>query len=197
MKAIIAGSRDFEDYAYLCYCMQSLCLMERITEIVSGEARGADKLGERYAKENNIPVKLFPADWKKYGKSAGYIRNSEMLKYIKPDGILIVFWDGQSKGTLDMITRTQKAELKTFVFNYGENKTTNKIIDEDFKIGDVVIDSENKKGIIIYIGLSLDGKERYASVLYKSYTEWKQLNKLRSTGIHYPQLSRILENING
>ena len=120
MKTIIAGSRDFQNYDYLCSCIKNIT--EFITEIVSGTAKGADKLGERYAQENDIPLKLFPADWDKYGRRAGHIRNSQMLEYIKPDGMLIAFWDGQSKGTLDMITKTRKAGLKTIVFSYSNGK---------------------------------------------------------------------------
>lgn len=111
MKVIIAGSRDFNDYNLL----SSICNIEiknDCTEIVSGTARGADKLGERYAEENNIPVKPFPADWDKFGKSAGYIRNEEMAKYAD---ILIAFWDYQSKGTKHMIDLANKYNLKVIV----------------------------------------------------------------------------------
>ena len=69
MKTIIAGTRGFNDYEYLVECMNSLNW--RPTLIVSGTARGADKLGEKYAKDNNIPTQLFPANWNKYGKAAG------------------------------------------------------------------------------------------------------------------------------
>ena len=112
MKTIIAGSRfDMKD--------QELTLrMKRevmkgisdsgfeITEVVSGTARGFDTLGEMYAKKFNINVSRFPADWNKYGKGAGYIRNSDMADYADA---LIAFWDGKSRGTRNMI---QLAELK-------------------------------------------------------------------------------------
>ena len=66
MKVIIAGSRDCEDYVSLLVAIH-LSHFE-ITEVVSGCARGADKMGERWAEEHGIPVKRFPADWNKYGK---------------------------------------------------------------------------------------------------------------------------------
>jgi len=83
-------------------------------EIVSGHANGADKLGERYAKENNLKLTLFPANWDLNGKSAGYIRNYEMAKYAD---VLIAFWDGKSKGTMDMISQANKRDLIVIGFN--------------------------------------------------------------------------------
>lgn len=101
MKVIIAGSRDFTDYERL---KQHMFLLLKDAwgpvEIVSGTARGTDKMGERYAEENNIPVKKFPADWEKFGKRAGFRRNWEMAQYAD---FLVAFWDGQSKGTKHMM----------------------------------------------------------------------------------------------
>ena len=96
MKTIIAGSRDFNDYETLV----SFCNGKNIAEVVSGTARGADKLGERFAESRDIPIKRFPANWDKFGKSAGYLRNSEMANYADA---CIVFWDGKSKGSKHMI----------------------------------------------------------------------------------------------
>lgn len=108
MKTIIAGSREFNDYKLLC----QICKEEVITEIISGTARGADQLGEKYAEENRIPKKLFPAEWSKYGKSAGYKRNAEMVKHADA---LIAFWNGESKGTKHMIDLAKQYNLKTRV----------------------------------------------------------------------------------
>ena len=69
---------------------------DNITEIVSGGAKGADGFAERYAKEKNIPLKVFKAGWDKYGKRAGYIRNKEIWEYADQG---IAFWDGRSRGT--------------------------------------------------------------------------------------------------
>ena len=112
MKVIIAGGRTFNDYDLLCQnCDKALSLQTEI-EIVSGTANGADKLGEKYAKEKGYPIKQFPADWDKYGKSAGYKRNEEMAKYADA---LIAFWDGKSKGTKHMIDLAKRYELKVKV----------------------------------------------------------------------------------
>lgn len=109
-KVIIAGSRTFNDYELL----KSVCnklIHERI-EIVSGTANGADKLGERYAKEFGHTIKYFPADWNKYGKAAGYKRNAEMAKYSE---VLITFWDGKSKGTKHMIKLAKDCKLEIHI----------------------------------------------------------------------------------
>lgn len=98
MKTIIAGSRDFTDYeildAVLCH------LPWKITEIVSGCARGADNLGLEYALDYDLPAKKFPAEWDKWGKGAGYRRNLHMAEYADA---LVAFWNGESKGTKHMI----------------------------------------------------------------------------------------------
>ena len=88
-------------------------------EIVSGTARGADQLGERFAKEFNLGLARFPADWS-IGKQAGYLRNAEMSKYAKEDkeiGVLIAFWNG-SKGTKYMIDLATKDGLKAYIVKF-------------------------------------------------------------------------------
>lgn len=109
-KVIIAGSRSFNDYPLLKSKVDEFFhrLDRKDIEIVSGTARGADKLGERYAVEKGYKLTRFPAEWDKYGKSAGYRRNAEMAKYADA---CIVFWDGKSKGTLHMINLARKAGL--------------------------------------------------------------------------------------
>jgi len=111
-KLIIAGSRTFNDYDLL---KTNLSNLNSITEIVSGTAKGADLLGERFAVENNIPIKKFPANWSKFGKSAGFLRNKEMAEYADT---LIVFWDGKSKGTKHMIDlgHTNKLHVTVVLF---------------------------------------------------------------------------------
>lgn len=100
IKLVIAGSREFEDYELLKFTVNELRKKYDIKEIVSGRARGADTLGEVYAEEHNIKCKYYPAEWNKYGKSAGYRRNVVMAEYA--DAVL-VFWDGISRGTKHMI----------------------------------------------------------------------------------------------
>lgn len=115
-KIIIAGSRTFNDFElvekYVKHHLKQLNLHHDEVEIVSGTARGADQLGEQFAKKYNCVLKRFPADWDKYGKSAGYIRNAEMAKYAD---ILFAFWDGKSAGTRHMIDLAKKQGLTVYV----------------------------------------------------------------------------------
>lgn len=99
-KVIIAGSRTFTDYEFLKRKCDIVLVNKEDIEIVSGAARGADKLGEQYAKERNYLLKHFPADWDTHGKGAGFKRNNEMALYADA---LIAFWDGKSHGTKHMI----------------------------------------------------------------------------------------------
>ena len=98
MKVIIAGSRSITDYNMVKDAVNMI--QWPITEIVSGGANGVDKLGEQYAIEHIIDLKVFPADWNTYGKSSGFRRNQEMAKYADA---LIAVWDGESRGTKHMI----------------------------------------------------------------------------------------------
>lgn len=113
-KVIICGSREFSDYELLrerCdyYLKDKLLEPEGVT-IVSGCARGADTLGERYAIERGLPVLKFPADWEKYGKRAGYIRNAQMAEV--GNACLAFLKSGaENKGTKNMISLARSGNL--------------------------------------------------------------------------------------
>lgn len=98
---LVVGSRTITDYNYIKETLDYFLQNKSEITIVSGGARGVDSLAERYAKERNYGLKIFPADWDRYGKQAGYIRNDEMHKYISQfsDRGIVAFWDGKSKGT--------------------------------------------------------------------------------------------------
>lgn len=121
IRIIIAGGRDFQDYRRLRAYMD--CLLEPITdsvEIVSGGARGADSLGEKYARERGYKLRRFLADWDKYGKAAGPVRNKEMALYAAEEtGVLVAFWDGVSRGTYNMITYAEECNLKVYTPRYN------------------------------------------------------------------------------
>jgi len=116
MKVIIAGGRDFNDFNLLCKKCDFLLQNQKEIEVVSGTARGADQLGEKYANERDYKITRFPANWDKYKKAAGYIRNEEMAKYADA---LIAFWDGKSKGTEHMINLAKQYNLKVKTCKYG------------------------------------------------------------------------------
>lgn len=98
MRTIIAGSRTITSYELIPQVAQYS--EYPITEVVSGGATGVDSLGEKFAKDNGIDLVIFPANWNKYFKRAGYIRNQKMANYAE---CLIAIWDGSSKGTKHMI----------------------------------------------------------------------------------------------
>lgn len=98
MKVIIAGSRTIHDYKLVVTAMQRCGF--KVTEVVCGMATGVDRMGETWATANNIPVKAMPADWYRYGKAAGPIRNRAMAEYADA---AVVVWDGKSAGSRNMI----------------------------------------------------------------------------------------------
>ncbi len=114
-KLIIAGSRTFWDYDYLVLVANhNLKNITTPIEIVSGTAQGADILGERYAKSQRLPIKQFPADWVKFGRKAGYIRNRQMAEYADA---LLCFWNCTSRGTRSMIQLGFEYGLKVKVYD--------------------------------------------------------------------------------
>ena len=115
-RVIIAGSRSFANYEMLKANMNRL--LQNISDeisIVCGTARGADRLGEKYAKEMGFHVAYFPADWERYGKAAGYIRNKEMAQNADA---LVAFWDGESRGTKSMIDLAKEYDLAVRVLKF-------------------------------------------------------------------------------
>ena len=120
MKVIVAGGRDFKDYDLLKSTLDGFQQEHgNITEVVSGTAKGVDKLGEKYANENNIPIKQFVPDWQWLGKKAGHVRNRQMGDYAKEhNGMLVAFWDKQSKGTKGMIDYAKQIQLNKLVVMY-------------------------------------------------------------------------------
>lgn len=105
MRIVIAGSRGFEDYALLEQTLDRI-LAEQTepVELISGHAKGADLLAQRFAKEKDLPIHIIKPDWKTYERAAGPIRNRQMLDYAKEESPLVIaFWDGQSKGTRNTI----------------------------------------------------------------------------------------------
>lgn len=116
MRVIIAGGRDFQDYGLLqTKCNNILKNIKGRITILCGKAKGADTLGEWYAKANMYDISYYPANWNKLGKAAGYIRNKEMAENAD---CLIAFWDGVSKGTKHMIDLAKEKGLKIRIIRY-------------------------------------------------------------------------------
>jgi len=128
LRIIIAGSRDFNDYKLLKKSIKDILTNTSLKginkiKIISGTARGADQLGEKLARQFKLEIVTFPAKWDIYGKRAGYIRNEEMAKYAIQDnnyGMLVAFWDGESRGTKHMINLAKKHGLEVYVINFND-----------------------------------------------------------------------------
>ncbi len=112
MRLLITGSRYLEDYDLVSREIAALSP----ALIIHGAASGADALAQRYAEDNSICVKQYPANWVKYGNAAGPMRNRQMLKDGCPDMVL-AFLEKNSKGTKHMISIAQRAGIKTKVIN--------------------------------------------------------------------------------
>ena len=115
MRVIVAGGRD----AQPAYELVVSAIAEsgiQITELVHGAARGIDSAAGEWAERNNMPVKVFPADWGQHGRAAGPIRNRQMAEYADA---LIAVWDGNSRGTKNMIETAERLGLRVHVHRYA------------------------------------------------------------------------------
>lgn len=119
VNLIIAGGRDFADFAKFKYELESYANSDefdgKTINIVSGMARGADALGAEYARKRGIKLHEFPADWDRYGKRAGFMRNEQMAQFSQ---YLIAFWDGRSRGTAHMIQTMRRLNKPVRIVNY-------------------------------------------------------------------------------
>lgn len=104
MRILVCGGRDYDSYSIVEWALSPF-LNPEVTTIIHGAAPGADSLADRWAVENGVPVERYPADWKKYGKRAGYIRNVQMLKEGKPDMVL-AFPGGKGTAMMIMLAKT-------------------------------------------------------------------------------------------
>jgi len=127
-RIIICGGRHFKDYERLestmNEVMNKIAPWRDVVEIVSGHCEGADQLGELYAKNHGLPCKVIPAQWEKFGKSAGPIRNSEMVKYAAEAEmpVVVAFRSPRTKGTNDTVKKATKQGIKVFVVDYDNNE---------------------------------------------------------------------------
>lgn len=117
MKVIIAGSRTMPISHFPIIAQAIEKSGYKVAEVVCGMAKGADVLGGKWAVDNGIPVKRMPAEWNKYGKQAGFIRNAAMAQYADA---LIVFIYENSAGSMDMLKRMNLLKKPTFPIYDGE-----------------------------------------------------------------------------
>lgn len=110
MKVIIAGSRHYPPELATQLVQQAIKNSGyTITHLINGTAKGIDQAAARWAKQNNIPTINYPPNWKEHGKAAGPIRNQQMVNNADA---LILIWDGQSKGSKNILQQAQNKRLK-------------------------------------------------------------------------------------
>ena len=111
-RILICGSRDWTSHNTIKSVLSNY---SKEIIVITGGCRGADTIAENVAKNLGMTVQVFNADWKKYGPSAGPIRNQKMLEE-KPD-LVIAFHENldNSKGTKDMVNRARKAGIEIMI----------------------------------------------------------------------------------
>ena len=124
---IICGSRHFDDYELLRRIVDKALEFYgkgKDVEIISGHCSGADGLGEKYAKEHNLDLSIFRANWSQYGKSAGPIRNKQMIDYIKDfaHNLVIAFVSPTSTGTMNTIQLAKKAGIDVVTCEFEDER---------------------------------------------------------------------------
>lgn len=117
MRLAVIGSRSFTNYHILKITLERLVDSFEVTTIVSGGATGADSLAEKFAEEYGLKMDVYPADWNKHGKAAGYIRNVDIWNN---SDLGVAFWDGSSKGTAHSFQISKKQNKQLFVFDYSK-----------------------------------------------------------------------------
>ncbi len=115
MRVLVCGDRHWVDKNAI---VAALARLDKVDIVIEGEARGADTLAREVAEEFNIPVLAFPADWNKYGRAAGPIRNRQMLDEGKPD-LVIAFHSNivESRGTKNMLEQARSRGIHTRLCN--------------------------------------------------------------------------------
>lgn len=117
MRVLVCGDRNWSNPVSLWHTLDSAHAEHPITCIIEGEAAGADVLGRGWGLQKGIQVLPFPAQWDKYGKSAGPIRNRQMIDEGKPDIVFAFHPDIRaSKGTRDMVNAAKHAGIPVRIF---------------------------------------------------------------------------------
>lgn len=121
MKLLVCGSRDYTDYESLKILLAGFLRLNPHHPyaifgqhtIIAGGARGVDLLAARFAEEHRLELEEILPDWDKHGKAAGFIRNQEMIN-LNPL-VVMAFWNGESRGTKDTLTRARKNKIMTYI----------------------------------------------------------------------------------
>lgn len=119
MKVIVAGGRNFSSFTKLCTILDAHFRETDNIEIVSGGARGVDNMAEKWARSRGIFCEVYPANWKRFGKRAGMMRNAQMAEV---GDELVAIWDGESRGTAAMIAMMRQRGKPVTVYGYDGSR---------------------------------------------------------------------------
>jgi hypothetical protein len=117
MKVLVCGGRTFNQYSLLSRTLNEFHSINKITCLAHGGARGADMLSGHWARGQRVPVQVYKADWERYGRSAGPIRNLQMLTEFKPD-VVIAFPGGN--GTQHMVKAAHIKKVPVIQVQYDQ-----------------------------------------------------------------------------
>ena len=116
-RIAVIGSRDFADYARLVAVLEP----HLPAVLVSGGAKGADALAERLANDRGLTIDVIPADWQRYGRGAGPVRNRQI---VESADLVVAFWDGKSRGTRSALAHAEKVGVPVEVHHPDGSVTT-------------------------------------------------------------------------
>jgi len=119
MNLAIIGSRGFDDYDGFCEIMDELKEEDPDLHTISGGADGADMAAQQWCAMNDVPITVIVPNWNKFGKSAGFIRNTEIWNNADAG---IAFWDGESKGTAHSFQIAKRQGKNLVIINYTDGK---------------------------------------------------------------------------
>jgi len=120
IRLLVCGGRDYEEKVNAREMVKKTIAAIRPGLIIEGGAEGADRLAGYAAVELEIPYHTYHADWEQYGRKAGFIRNSQMLKEGKPD-LVLAFPGG--KGTAMMVSIALKAGVPVIMGDFMDWQT--------------------------------------------------------------------------
>lgn len=115
----IVGSRWYNDYSsFKTYLEKAITILNiEFNKIISGGANGPDRMAIRYAKEKGIEWTEYPAEWNRYGKKAGFIRNTTIVENAT---YVLAFWDRKSSGTFDTIEKCAMFNKEVHIININK-----------------------------------------------------------------------------
>lgn len=119
-KLLIAGSRSFHDWGRLYPIMDAITSVRQPSLVITGGASGADTYGHQWAEARGFDTQVVPADWATFGKSAGFVRNEQMVRMVGRDGLVVVFYgpQGITAGTAHTERLARQAGCTVRSFNY-------------------------------------------------------------------------------